>query len=89
LYNYVVNDFIRSGRHKSVNSEENINTLEISNELEAILSVQPSNSMSKIPPNQPEKECCARFLNSLKVNTKSVCEETFKNRALWKKDSFE
>lgn len=42
-------------------------------------------NLSRIPSNQPEKECCVRFLNSLKVNTKSVCEETFKSKASWKK----
>lgn len=91
ICNYFLNAFIRSGKHEPAISEENNNTLEISNsyKLETILSVQPSNSMlnlSKIPPNQPEKECCARFLNSLKVNTKSVCEETFKSIASWKKE---
>lgn len=51
--------------------------------------VQPSNSilnLSKIPPNQSEKECCARISNSLKVNTKSVCEENFKSTASWNKE---
>lgn len=55
------------------------------------MSVQPSNSILnlwKIPSNQSEKECCARISNSLKVNTKSVCEETFKSRerASWNKE---
>lgn len=52
-----LNEFLRSGRHEPVISEEKNNTLDINNtnELEAIFSVQPSNSMlnlSRIPPNK-------------------------------------
>lgn len=50
---------------KLVILEENNNTLKINNnKLEAILSLQPSNSMlnlSEILPNQPEKVLCKIF----------------------------
>ncbi|XP_066587824.1 uncharacterized protein [Prorops nasuta] len=79
-----------SGRHEPLIMEENNNTLEANcHMIQNIFNNSPSNSMLSLAKNSPclpRRKCCANFLNSLNVNSKLVCEETFKSRALWIKE---